>query len=411
MLRQYSHINDAIFGASRGFVIYFALLKYSILLYFTGGVHDEAISTPKVSDEKQPKQSKKILFWNPWYHRRDYGFGLGSEPFFRHGCSEKRCTTTNDISELQDSDAVVICGRLLNWDDEPVVPPRRDPDQLFVYFNREAPVTQMGNNHRLRNIFNITMTYRLDSTIPFQYSVTEPILDSTDYRPVTLDDIKDKSRTNPISWMVSRCHKPGCVRYEYAMDLNRHIQVDIYGHCGNLKCHRYDNGQCMLNQERQYKFYLAFENTVCEDYVTEKAFRTLTRNIVPIVMGGVNYTNILPPHSFIDVTDFQSPEHLAAHLHFLVENDEEYLKYFHWKKDYTIKTIGIHEPFCKLCELLHGENKFLSDFDLEEWWDDRSGEMCIDDRAKLLKYFNIDPTIDQLPRTHGKLLKLANKIS
>jgi alpha-1,3-fucosyltransferase len=353
---------------------------------------------------------KKILFWNPWYHRKAYGFGYGQEPFHIYDCPEKRCSTTEDLDDFNDADAVVVCGRLLNWDAEPVVPPRRDPDQVYVYFNREAPVTQMGNNHLLKNIFNITMTYRLDSTIPFPYSIIIPKKDRSNYKEVTLDDIKDKSLTNPISWMVSRCHKSGCVRYEYAIDLSKYITVDIYGRCGNLKCSRTDNGSCMIMQERQYKFYLAFENTVCEDYVTEKAFRTLQYNIVPIIMGGANYTKILPPHSFVDVRDFQSPQQLAEYLQFLVDNDEEYLKYFQWKRDFEIKTLGIHEPFCKLCELLHKERKFLVDFDLEDWWDTKSGEVCMNEgyRAELLKYFNIDPTIDLLPRTHEKLLKLRS---
>ena len=32
--------------------------------------------------------------------------------------------------------------------------------------------------------------------------------------------------------------------------------------------------------------YLAFENSFCTDYVTEKLFRTLNTEIIPIVYGG-----------------------------------------------------------------------------------------------------------------------------
>ncbi len=35
----------------------------------------------------------------------------------------------------------------------------------------------------------------------------------------------------------------------------------------------------------QHKFYLAFENAICKDYVTEKIF-TRMGMILPVVMGG-----------------------------------------------------------------------------------------------------------------------------
>lgn len=38
--------------------------------------------------------------------------------------------------------------------------------------------------------------------------------------------------------------------------------------------------------EKDYKFYLAFENSNCRDYITEKAYsNALMRNILPIVVS------------------------------------------------------------------------------------------------------------------------------
>lgn len=56
--------------------------------------------------------------------------------------------------------------------------------------------------------------------------------------------------------------------------------------------------------ERDYKFYLAFENSLYCDYVTEKFFHPLLHKTVPIVYGGTNYSAIAPPHSIINVDDF-----------------------------------------------------------------------------------------------------------
>ena len=68
-----------------------------------------------------------------------------------------------------------------------------------------------------------------------------------------------------------------------------------------------------------YHFYLSFENSLCEDYVTEKLFRALDSDLVPVVMGGANYSKIVPPKSVINVQDFDSPELLGKELKRLVE--------------------------------------------------------------------------------------------
>ena len=59
--------------------------------------------------------------------------------------------------------------------------------------------------------------------------------------------------------------------------------------------------------ERDYKFYLAFENSKCLDYVTEKFYNALLFSIVPVVYGGADYNAIgAPKNSYIDVRIFQS---------------------------------------------------------------------------------------------------------
>ena len=59
--------------------------------------------------------------------------------------------------------------------------------------------------------------------------------------------------------------------------------------------------------ERQYKFYLSFENSLCPDYVTEKLYNPLLYSTVPVVYNGADYESMMAPrHSYIDVRNFTS---------------------------------------------------------------------------------------------------------
>ena len=69
--------------------------------------------------------------------------------------------------------------------------------------------------------------------------------------------------------------------------------------------------RCDMNNT--YKFYLAFENSICPDYVTEKFFDIFKYryNVIPVVYNGADMAAIAPPHSYISVRDYSSVEHLA----------------------------------------------------------------------------------------------------
>ena len=120
-----------------------------------------------------------------------------------------------------------------------------------------------------------------------------------------------------VYWVVSNCNTHS-KREDYVGILQHYIPVDVYGKCGTFTCsHKSD---CFDNLSEKYKFYLAFENAICPDYVTEKFFRTLRLPIVPIVMGGDNYKGLLPSGTYIDVNDFKSIKALANHLIYLDKN-------------------------------------------------------------------------------------------
>ncbi len=44
--------------------------------------------------------------------------------------------------------------------------------------------------------------------------------------------------------------------------------------------------------DESYKFYLSFENSVCSDYVSEKFWKILNLDVVPVVLSGSNFTEV-----------------------------------------------------------------------------------------------------------------------
>ena len=79
------------------------------------------------------------------------------------------------------------------------------------------------------------------------------------------------NKTKSVAWFVSNCGARNG-RLKYAKELAKYIEVDIYGSCGTKQCPRSKANDCFKMLERDYRFYLAFENSNCKDYITEKFF-------------------------------------------------------------------------------------------------------------------------------------------
>ena len=233
--------------------------------------------------------------------------------------------------------------------------------QVWMWYNLESPL-HSSLDPAMARVMDWTATYRRDSTIVAPYAkVTHPMPPHA-----TLFQWKDSgdlgvgeeqrenyasNKTKMVAWFVSNCHARNN-RLEFARALGQHVQVDVYGGCGSLKCPRSD-AECVQMLRRDYRFYLAFENSNCKDYITEKFFtNALGHRIVPIVMGPSieDYTAVAPPNSFIHVDHFATVVEMAEYLELVAADETMYNSYFEWEDGGSWIRTGF---FCRVCSMLH----------------------------------------------------------
>nr|CAD7195380.1 unnamed protein product [Timema douglasi] len=209
---------------------------------------------------------KTILLWNDFFNSKHFGFGVGREPFINAGCPVTNCTIV-DRSDgylplpIEDFNAIWF-----HMVDSSGVhfPLKRNKHQRYIYFALESPVTMKTLYKTIPippDFFNWSMTYRRDSDIHFPYGWVSPI-----------------SKKSPMPAMPD-------------------TKIPIW----------------MEPDFSQLK------------YVTEKFFRALHSNVVPIVYGGADYKTLAPPLSYIDVSDFSSLMELSEYLKHLDNTPEEYI--------------------------------------------------------------------------------------
>ncbi|XP_057375425.1 alpha-(1,3)-fucosyltransferase C-like [Daphnia carinata] len=299
-----------------------------------------------------------------WKNIWGYKLEVGRSPFIVANCPFSNCFLTKNTSVMppEDFDAIMIHPSTQRI---PHNFKNRRPEQIFLMFNNEPPAHMPRYMAKFDNYFNWTMTYRTGSTFHLRYGEIIPL----DSAPSTMDQAMAmrkemmrpgispaKGKTKLAVWFVTNCNAESN-REAYVSIMQKFTTIDIFSKAGNCggKCPRVKNRDVCYNLiEKSYKFYLSFENSICEEYVTEKFFEIMNRNIVPVVLGGADYAAIAPPHSYINALDY-TPHQLADYLNELDRNDTMYAEYFWWKKHYRVN--DLHETtkiaLCDLCEALH----------------------------------------------------------
>ncbi|KAI1905339.1 hypothetical protein AGOR_G00015090 [Albula goreensis] len=292
--------------------------------------------TPGEPDGRYPI----IVWWSP----------LTGEMGRLGECGRNRCffTINKTYHNHPSTQAFLFYGTDFNIESLPL--PRK-ASHHWALFHEESP----KNNYKLFHepvvtLFNHTATFSRLSHLPLttQYLESLELLTSRAHLVPLAQKNRLRRTLAPLVYVQSDCDPPSD-RDAFIRELMRHIQVDSYGAClhnrdlpAPLQDSTAMDEQAFLHILAQYKFVLAFENAVCDDYITEKLWRPLKLGAVPVYYGAPNVVTWLPSNrSAVVVAPGESPEELARRLKRLDENDEEYEAYLEWK--HRGQGLGEHE--------------------------------------------------------------------
>ncbi|XP_064086233.1 3-galactosyl-N-acetylglucosaminide 4-alpha-L-fucosyltransferase FUT3-like isoform X2 [Macrobrachium nipponense] len=275
-------------------------------------------------------------------------------------CSVKNCKLVIEDHYAHKADAIIF--QMHRTKSASTYPRRTNFRQRWIWLTTEGPYhtlnfAQDKDISHYNGIFNWSMSYRMNSDVPVPYGRTVKMSgeEASNYEKVDYFNIKAKL----AAAMMSNCNGENN-RTAYVKQLQKYIEIDVYGPCFQIKqCHGHHNRDCVLLHE--YKFFLAFENSNCKEYITEKVWwQSFQKGAIPVVMGPKieDYWKFLPPNSFIHVDEFQSPYYLAKYLMFLEYNKAEFMKYHAWRSHYKVlNEHGFHGAhsyqYCRVCEALN----------------------------------------------------------
>ncbi len=233
---------------------------------------------------------------------------------------------------------------------------RKRPGQRWVALSAESEMVclRMRNEDLMRQ-FDFTMTYRLDSDFPMPYVWPDMVhtLLSPPWQPAkTGHTVCFMSGAADLSF-----------RESYVRELMHYIPVHSFGKVLHNQTLLEDAGRTTkLDTIARYRFTLAFENSIADDYVTEKFFDPLLVGSVPVYLGSKTVERLSPADGcYINVADFSGPRDLAGYLNRLASDEAAYSDYLSWKHrplrpSFIQLAEGQHlHPIGRLCLYLAGD--------------------------------------------------------
>ncbi|XP_051897663.1 alpha-(1,3)-fucosyltransferase 11 [Pristis pectinata] len=256
-------------------------------------------------------------------------------------CAAGSCLSTRRRAARRRAAALIFYGTDFRAYEAPLPRPAR---QAWALFHEESPMNNYLLSHAAGiRLFNYTATFRRHSHYPLALQWL-PGLGYLRRPPLPLAHKRQLRRHGraAVLYLQSHC-QVASDRDRYVRRLMEHLEIDSYGQClqnKELPSERLVDTLTATTEDSEfmdfiskYKFHLAMENAICDDYMTEKLWRPMHLGVVPIYRGSPVVQDWMPnSHSIILIDDFKSPKDLADYINFLDQNDEEYMKYLEYKQ-------------------------------------------------------------------------------
>lgn len=172
-----------------------------------------------------------------------------------------------------------------------------------------------------------------------------------------------KTSKSLASAFISNCYNrvTSNRNYIYKKILDYGVTVDSFGKCHQnafipKELENVEKHERKLRIMQNYKFYLAFENSIHDGYITEKYWQALHVGTIPIYLGAGDISKYEPlPGSIIKISDFKTMAELAKHIFRISENETLYNQMLEWKRigpsDDFLARIDTQcgNDYCKFC--------------------------------------------------------------
>ena len=226
-----------------------------------------------------------------------------------------------------------------------VVPAKKSPDQVYVYFAHESPAL-FGSELLDRNLMD-----------QFDYLASPNARGASawwSFAPSARHLAQDfaafarpfAARSPALAWLALDC---GHEREGILGEISKHYPVWSLGACQNNKAASEDlpgrDSRTDAQRRRMqlylssHLFYFSAENSACPGYTTEKMWMALTRGSIPVYYGDGEYKKHLPCYDEItdtapcvlDVRDFPSAAALAERMREIAVDETEYARLVGWR--------------------------------------------------------------------------------
>ena len=269
----------------------------------------------------------------------------------------------------------------------------KGPRQVWIMIQWEstqmhATPAQTNAPVYAKNKINCTMSYSKNADIYLPYGRLRQL--PKERRPHWNYFQIAKSISKDAVWVVSHCNRYSR-RETYVEILKQYISVDILGGCGE----KWDCGRRLINNEcfdmlnTTYRYYLAFENSIRQEYITEKFFENYKYYILQVVRGDKpsNRPINISQEAYIRANDFKNAYELGNFLKELSSNPNRYASMLRKKDEYEVVPYIklFQDASCEICKRLQSVEKYPSVYtEVYQWILENESCFELDDIYTLL---------------------------